>query len=120
LLRPGALFGVYDVMQTGAGPVTYPVPWSSVPETSALAAPEDYIAALERTGFTIQARRDRHEFAMEFFAEARRRMEASGSAPALGVHIAMGDDAPLKIGNMIGNIAAGRIAPVEIIARREA
>ncbi|HUT41487.1 MAG TPA: class I SAM-dependent methyltransferase [Gammaproteobacteria bacterium] len=118
ILRPGALFGVYDVMQTGAGPITYPVPWSSAPGTSALATPEDYSAALEQAGFTLLARRDRRDFALEFFTEARRRMEASGSAPVLGVHIAMGDNAPLKIANMIGNITAGLIAPVEIIARR--
>jgi SAM-dependent methyltransferase len=119
VLRPGALFGVYDVMQTGSGPVVYPVPWSASPDTSALATPVDYGAALERAGFTVVGQRDRREFALEFFAEARRRMEAAGGNPALGVHITMGTDAPLKIANMIENIAAGRIAPVEIIARRE-
>ncbi len=30
----------------------------------------------------------------------------------------MGDSAPVKISNMIGNIAQDRIAPVEIIAMR--
>jgi ubiquinone/menaquinone biosynthesis C-methylase UbiE len=118
VLRPGAVFGVYDVMQTGTDPIVYPVPWSSVAETSALATPADYIAALEQAGFTIQSQRDRRDFALEFFAAARRRVEANGNVPTLGVHIAMGDSAPVKISNMIENIAAGRIAPVEIIARR--
>jgi len=119
VLRHGAPFGVYDVMQTGPGPITYPVPWSGVAATSALATPEEYVDALEATGFAVQARRDRRAFALEFFAETHRRIEAGGGTPSLGVHIAMGEDAPLKIGNMIENIAAGRIAPVEIIARRK-
>ncbi len=49
VLRPGAIFGVYDVMQSGPGPIAFPVPWSQVAETSALATPED---ALESSGFT--------------------------------------------------------------------
>jgi ubiquinone/menaquinone biosynthesis C-methylase UbiE len=118
LLRPGTIFGVYDVMLSGEEPLTYPVPWSSVQETSSLASPEQYIAALEQAGFSIHARRDRRDFAAEFFAETRRRIEAAGGTPALGVHIAMGESAPVKISNMIENIAAGRVAPVEIIARR--
>jgi len=36
LIKPGAFFGVYDVMQTSDEPLTYPVPWSSVPGTSVL------------------------------------------------------------------------------------
>lgn len=119
LLRPGTVFGVYDVMLSGEEPLTYPVPWSTVQETSTLASPEQYIAALEQAGFTIHAQRDRRDFAAEFFAETRRRIEAAGGTPALGVHIAMGESAPVKISNMIENIAAGRVAPVEIIARRD-
>jgi SAM-dependent methyltransferase len=118
VLRPGATFGVYDVMLTGAGPLAYPVPWSGTPATSALGTPDEYRTALEGAGFTVLEQRDRSGFALEFFAGAQRRMAAAGDRPALGVHITMGEDAPLKIANMIGNIAAGHIAPVEIIARR--
>jgi SAM-dependent methyltransferase len=28
VLRPGSLFGIYDVMQTGPGELAYPVPWA--------------------------------------------------------------------------------------------
>ena len=115
LVKPGALFGVYDVMQTSDEPLTYPVPWSSVPGTSALATQAQYIEALEQAGFDIIKIRDRREFAAEFFAETRRRMEHSGGTPPLGVHIAMGESAPVKISNMVDNIAAGRVSPVEII-----
>jgi len=41
LIKPGAMFGIYDVMQTSDEALTYPVPWSSVPGTSALATQEN-------------------------------------------------------------------------------
>jgi ubiquinone/menaquinone biosynthesis C-methylase UbiE len=116
LIKPGGFFGVYDVMQTSDEPLSYPVPWSSVPGTSALATRQQYTEALVQAGFGIFKIRDRREFAAEFFAETRRRMDQAGGAPPLGVHIAMGESAPVKISNMVENIAAGRISPVEIIA----
>jgi ubiquinone/menaquinone biosynthesis C-methylase UbiE len=118
LVKPSAIFGIYDVMQTTDEPLTYPVPWSSVPGTSALATQEQYVEALEQTGFDIIKIRDRRDFAAEFFAETRRQMEQAGGAPPLGVHIAMGDSAPIKISNMVENIAAGRVSPVEIFAAK--
>jgi cyclopropane fatty-acyl-phospholipid synthase-like methyltransferase len=115
LIKPGALFGVYDVMQTSDEALTYPVPWSSVPGTSALATQAQYMEALEQAGFDIVRMRDRREFAAAFFEETGRRMEQAGGTPPLGVHIAMGESAPVKISNMVENIAAGRVSPVEII-----
>ncbi|MDH3987104.1 MAG: class I SAM-dependent methyltransferase [Gammaproteobacteria bacterium] len=119
LIKPAGVFGVYDVMQTSDEPLSYPVPWSSVPGTSALATRQQYTEALELAGFDVLKIRDRREFAAEFFAETRRRVEQAGGAPPLGVHIAMGESAPVKISNMVENIAAGRISPVEIIAVRK-
>lgn len=119
LLKPDALFGVYDVMKTGDEALTYPVPWSTVPETSALATQSQYVAALQGAGFEVIEMRNRRDFAADFFEETRQRMQTDGGKPPpLGVHIAMGESAPVKISNMVENIAAGRCAPVEIIARR--
>ena len=118
LIKPGAVFGVYDVMQTSDETLTYPVPWSGGPDTSALATREQYIEALEQAGFDLVRIRNRREFAAEFFAETRRRMEEAGGSPPLGVHIAMGESAPAKISNMVENIASGRVSPVEIIASK--
>lgn len=116
LIKPGAMFGIYDVMQTSDENLTYPVPWSSVPGTSALASQDQYVEGLEQVGFRIIRIRNRRDFAAEFFAETRKHMEQAGGAPPLGVHIAMGDFASIKISNMVENIAAGRVAPVEIFA----
>jgi ubiquinone/menaquinone biosynthesis C-methylase UbiE len=29
VLRPGSVFGIYDVMRTGPGELAYPVPWAA-------------------------------------------------------------------------------------------
>jgi SAM-dependent methyltransferase len=118
VLRPGRLFGIYDVMRTGPAELTYPVPWASTPELSALAPPEMYKAALRASGFEVVAERNRREFALEFFQQLWARMARAGGPPPLGLHLVMGPDAATKVGNMLANVEAGTIAPVEIIARR--
>ena len=117
VLKPGALFGVYDVMKTGSGELRFPVPWAATPDISALAPPEAYEAALRASGFEIVARRNRREFALEFFRTLLARMAQAGGPPPLGLHVVMGPDAATKAGNMRANIEAGVIAPVEIVAR---
>ena len=42
----------------------------------------------------------------------------AGGPPPLGLHILMGDEAPAKVANMIENITASRVAPVELIAEK--
>jgi len=118
VLKPGGRFGIYDVMRTGDDALTYPVPWAATDDTSAVAAPEDYRACLTAAGFVLEAERDRHDFALEFFEQLKAKASSAGGPPPLGLHVLMGDTAPLKVKNMLENISAGRISPVEIIARK--
>lgn len=118
VLRPGAVFGVFDVMRIGEGDLTYPVPWSSEPATNALAEPDVYREALAAAGFDPQAERNRHAFAVEFFETLSKRIAAAGGPPPLGLHITMGETARVKVANMVENIGAGRIAPIEMISRK--
>ena len=120
MLRPGACFGIYDVMRTGEGELAYPVPWAATPETSAVHSVDDYRVALRAAKFVTMAERNRRDFALEFF-EKLKTSTAAGSGPApLGLHILMGDTTPRKIANMVANIASGILAPVEIVARKAA
>ena len=118
ILRPGCLFGIYDVMRTGPGDLAYPVPWATNPGVSALAEPERYKKALQAAGFAVIAERNRRDFALAFFAELQTKTAAAGGPPPLGLHLLMGKSAPEKVANMIDNISKGRIAPVELIARK--
>lgn len=118
VLRPGGTFGLYDIMRCNDEPLVYPVPWAAAPDTSALATPEDYRAALAGAGFEVTGERDRRAFAAEFFADLRKRTEAASGPPPLGLHILLGETAALKVRNMVDNVAAGRVSPVEMIARK--
>jgi len=118
VLQPGALFGIYDVMRIGDGDLVYPVPWATTAETSFVARPEQYRQALLAAGFTVLAERNRLEFAIAFFEQLRARTSAASGPPPLGLHILMGSSAAPKVQNMIANVAGGRLAPVELIARK--
>jgi ubiquinone/menaquinone biosynthesis C-methylase UbiE len=118
VLRPGGIFGVYDVMRTGGDELVYPVPWAETPETSAVASPNDYKAALRAAGFEISAEHNRWDFAIAYFERMRTRAAEVDDGTPPGRNIEMGEGAPLMIANMRDNIAAGGTAPIEIIARR--
>lgn len=120
VLQPGATFGIYDVMQTGDGDLVLPVPWASAPSESHVAPPASYRRAMEAAGFVIEGERNRRDFALDFFEKLQARIASSDGPPPLGLHIVMGETAPLKVRNMVANIAEGRVAPVELIARKPA
>jgi ubiquinone/menaquinone biosynthesis C-methylase UbiE len=118
VLRPDASFGVYDIMQIGDGKLTYPVPWATAPNTSSIAAPHQYKQAMVDAGFVVSAENNRHDFALASFKEVRAKTEANGGPPPLGLHTLIGDSTAIKFQNMIKNIVAGHIAPVEIIVHK--
>jgi len=118
VLKEGSLFGIYDVMRTGDGDLTYPVPWATTASSSAVATPAEYLDALRQAGFTVIAERNRRDFALAFFDQLRARAAVAGGPPPLGLHILMGRNTPDKVQNMIANISSGMIAPVEMIARK--
>jgi ubiquinone/menaquinone biosynthesis C-methylase UbiE len=118
VLRANSLFGIYDVMRVGEGELTYPVPWATTAASSALARPAQYREALQAAGFSVIAEHNRRDFALAFFDQLRARTSAAGGPPPLGLHILMGRTTPDKVQNMIQNVSSGRIAPVELIARK--
>ncbi len=116
VLGASGRFGVFDVMRTGDGELAYPLPWASTAETNAIASAETYRDALCAAGFEIVSERERRDAALDYFA--RQRAKVTAAPAALGVHTLMGERRPEMVRNMSEAIAAGRIAPVEIIARR--
>ncbi|HWA48752.1 MAG TPA: class I SAM-dependent methyltransferase [Dongiaceae bacterium] len=120
VLRPGALFAIYDVMRLGEGAITFPVPWAAHEGLSSVATPDVYKEALQLAGFELVAERNRRDFAIAFFDTIRAKTEAAGGPPPLGIHLVMGQDAPVKIANVVAGLKAGTIGPVELIARKRA
>ncbi len=118
VLRPGAVFGIYDVMREAEGSLAYPLPWASTPDTSFLATANTYGALLQQAGFEIVGRRSRREFALAGFAAMRARAaQGDAAAPLFGLHIVMGAEAGSKTANLMDQVERGLIAPTEIICR---
>ncbi|QEX22186.1 SAM-dependent methyltransferase [Hypericibacter adhaerens] len=119
VLKPGAVFGIYDVMREGKGDLTFPLPWASEPAYSFVDSADRYRTCLADAGFTVERERNRREFAIEFFRQMQERW-AQGGLPPLGLHILMGESARQKIANIVTGLKAGLIAPVEIVSRKRA
>ncbi|MAW51976.1 MAG: SAM-dependent methyltransferase [Geminicoccus sp.] len=116
VLRPGGCLVIYDVMTHTDDTVTYPMPWSDVPENSAIDSPTRYNAALTAAGFTIENTESYSDFAVAFFEGMMARM-SDGPGP-LGLHLLMGANTPEKIGNVYRQTKEGVVGPVLITCRK--
>lgn len=116
VLKPGALFGVYEVMRVEAGELPYPMPWAQAPETSFVEAPETYRRLLAAAGFRIEREENRREFVLKLAREMREKAAVHG-VPPLGLHVLMGPASKERLGNVMSTLERGTIAPIEMIAR---
>ncbi len=116
VLKTGAIFGLYDVMALDPEGPIFPAPWAEDKSTSAVITPDQVIRHLQAAGFEVLALSNRRHRAIAFF-ESLQKTAAAAEPPPLGVDKLMGPNAGEKIGNMRQALLAGRIAPVEIIAR---
>lgn len=116
VLKPGGIFAIYDIMRESDGAFSYPVPWSSGPQTNFIDSAQAYRQALADAGFSVFKERSRRDFALESFRQLRQRM-AQGGPPAPGLQIVMGSTAPQKVANMMGMLERGLFAPTEILSR---
>ncbi len=118
LLRPGASFAVYDVMQINDGDLTYPVPWATEKNTSRLATLDQYKHALNHAGFKVGMENNRRDFALNLFKRIRKKTERNGNPLPLGLKTLMRERTTVQVKNMIDSITADLIAPVEIISQK--
>ena len=114
VLKPGARFAIYDLVRSNDAALTFPVPWAQTPDTSFVASVDDYRRELQAAGFRIDHQRDRRQFAVEFMQ--RMMAQSASGPPALGIHVLMGEQAPVMLKNVNMAIAAGVLTPVELVA----
>lgn len=118
VLAPGGTFAVFDVMASGTDEqLVFPLPWSSVAETSFVVPPLVYKNAAAAVGLVLEHEHDRTQFAKDFFYAVFAAIAKDGPSP-LGIHLMMGETAGQKIQNYVANLNAGRIAPTELIFRK--
>ncbi|WP_209595930.1 methyltransferase domain-containing protein [Ruegeria sp. HKCCSP351] len=117
-LAKGGTFALFDVMAADVDePLAFPLPWSTVAETSFVDAPDVYKSAASAAGLELVTETDRTEFAIQFFEDVFAKIAESGLAP-LGIHLMMGETAPEKFQNYVKNLKAGRIRPTEMIFKK--
>ena len=116
VLRPGALFGIYDVLQGEGGEVRYPVPWAREPSISHVATPDTMVALLSGAGFKILSTQDSSEESQRWF-ESMAAMIAQGTQPPVTFRTFLGDDFPEMTRNMLGNLRDRRIRTVSYICQ---
>jgi ubiquinone/menaquinone biosynthesis C-methylase UbiE len=116
VLKHGGMFVIFDIFRAGDGEIAYPVPWALSEETSFVADVKSYRDALESVGFRVERERDRRTFSIEFTERAIARAAQSGQ-PTLGLHLLMGDLAPVMIKNVLTMMKQGVLEPVELYAR---
>ena len=116
VLKPGAAFGIYDVLQGPGGEVYYPTPWANDRTTSFLATPDEMRRLLETAGFRVESWRDMTAAGRTFFETVLARIAESGPPP-LGLHLLLPDFRP-RIENMLRGLAEERLAVVEIVCRK--
>ena len=132
-LKVGGQLAVYDIMRVGENKhqaLEYPVPWAADETMDFSCADDDYRAAAADAGLSLIAERNCHDTALVFFDQMKAAREkaaakaaattttaasAATTAPPLGLNILMGADFPVKMGNIVGNIKKGKIAPYEMV-----
>jgi ubiquinone/menaquinone biosynthesis C-methylase UbiE len=116
VLRPGARFGVYDVMRVSEGEIPYPMPWAASVATSFVEKPEAYRQVLSDASFAIEQEHNRREFTLKI-AQGMREAAAKGGPAPVSLQTLMGGEGPRRLANVMATLERGTIAPVEIIAR---
>lgn len=116
VLKPGALFGIYDVLQGAGGEAVYPMPWADDGSTSFLAAPDEMRGLLEDAGFRIESWRDTTAAGRAYIETVLGRI-AERRPPPLGLHLLLPDFRP-RAENMLRGLAEDRLAVIEIVCRK--
>ena len=117
VLKPGARFGIYDVLQGEGGEVLYPVPWARDRTTSFPVRPAELRALLEAAGFEVVSWRDTTAEARLWLEEMKARM-AEPDAPPSMLRLLFGEDAKAMVQNLARNLLEDRVAPTEVICSR--
>jgi ubiquinone/menaquinone biosynthesis C-methylase UbiE len=117
VLKPAARFTIFDLMFAKKEPLRFPVPWAMTEETSFVSDVPAYRTALEQAGFSVEKEISHRTFAIEFTQRFAARV-AAGSAPALGLHILMGEKTAAMLKNVLGAMVDGVLDPMELVARK--
>ena len=81
VLKPGARFGIYDILQGEGGDALYPAPWASEPSISHLATPEEMSEHLLAAGFNVLHKMDSTLESYHWLRERTEQLKSEKSLP---------------------------------------
>lgn len=117
LLRPGGVFGVYDLMGSNDD-LDYPMPWADTARASYVVPDSTYLDKLRAAGFVVTEDSDRSAAVLKAMAEQFKRSE---QAPMpLAAPILLGSDPAGRIRNAMSAMKSGAVAPRLLVAVRPA
>jgi ubiquinone/menaquinone biosynthesis C-methylase UbiE len=116
VLKAGARFAIYDVLQGEGGDVLYPVPWAREPSISHLATPDGMQSLLANAGFRIVDVQDSTEEGQRWFESIAARM-AKAAVPSVTFQTFLGSDFPEMARNQVANLRDRRIRTVTYVCQ---
>ncbi|WP_170327480.1 class I SAM-dependent methyltransferase [Ruegeria arenilitoris] len=100
VLKPGARFGIYDILQGEGGDVVYPMPWAMDASISYLATPKEMVGFLQDAGFKVLDEDDSTTESFEWL-KARISKPKSKSTMPVTTQILFGDIARDMVQNQL-------------------
>ncbi|NKG20335.1 class I SAM-dependent methyltransferase [Paeniglutamicibacter terrestris] len=114
LLRPGGVFGVFDLM--GTNQLAFPMPWADAAASSHVESDASYRKYLHTAGFSVSSDTSMSQAVRQQMAAAQSAQRANPTP--LGSPILLGTDPMHRIANVLGAIEAGELDPRLIHAVR--
>lgn len=115
ILRPGGQLALYEIMAGESGGVRYPVPWARDPSISYLATTDEMKGALSAAGFEVRSWQDQTELGAEWFRHRLAKAAGQPAPPKLGLHLLVGDVAPIMFKNLLDNLERRSVVIVQAI-----
>ncbi len=112
VLKPGGRLAFHDVFAGDGGAVIFPVPWAGFDTISFLIGGAEVRELIGGLGFDEVVWDDVSAVSEDWFSTTLRRMDEAGPRP-LGLHLVMGAGAREKFGNVLRNLAEGRITTIQ-------
>ena len=115
VLKPGGKFTSLDYVQGAAGNPYYPTGWANTADISHLLPAGEMRQVIEQSGLRIAEWIDRSDMVL---AAAAAQTAKTGAPNPLGLHVALGDDYPIRQKNVLKNLAENRLGYIMVVADR--
>ncbi len=114
VLQPGGWMLVYDIMRIAPGNLSLPMPWASSGDHQHLAEVDDYLSALRAAGLEPGEPVDHRPTVHKAL------QRAADAPPPVNLSNLMGPDFAEMFANLRTAVAAGVVAPMQIVASKPA